>query len=204
MKYIKKIILLISLIFVSNSFSQEIKEKNITIKVTDAKNKPVPLAIILFDNVRQQSWTNKKGIYSIKVKVQPKKISAFSSKIGISTILYDGKEKVTIQIKKGRDKNKIFSKNTLNPKQFRNIYDYLRGKVPGVNVDGNNEITIRGYNSINGSTTPLFIVNNNQVDQATFGNLISTDIKSIRVLKGPESAKFGSRGANGVIIVTTK
>ncbi|WP_093673189.1 TonB-dependent receptor plug domain-containing protein [Tenacibaculum sp. MAR_2009_124] len=90
-----------------------------------------------------------------------------------------------------------------NTVQFKSIYDYLRGKVPGVNVSGANTINIRGYNSVNGSITPLFILNNTAVDQSVFGDVVPTTIKQIRVLKGPETATYGSRGANGVIIVET-
>ena len=87
--------------------------------------------------------------------------------------------------------------------QFRNIYDYLRGQVPGVNVGQNNQINIRGYNSINGSTTPLFVLNSNAVDQVVLETVVPTTIRSVVILKGPEASKYGSRGANGVIEINT-
>ena len=84
------------------------------------------------------------------------------------------------------------------------IYDYLRGQIAGVNVSSDEEITIRGYNSINGDMTPLFILNETTVSKEIFGNIRPLDIKSVTVLKGPETTRYGVRGANGVIIVTTK
>ena len=51
--------------------------------------------------------------------------------------------------------------------------------------------------------TPLFILNGTSVGQDTFGTISPSDIKSLTILKGPESAAYGVRGANGVIIVKT-
>jgi TonB-dependent SusC/RagA subfamily outer membrane receptor len=90
-----------------------------------------------------------------------------------------------------------------NPIQYRDIYDYLRGKVPGVSIDSENRIIIRGYNTIYGNRNPLFILNGNQVEQEVFSNIVPTDIKYVKILKGTETSAYGSRGANGVIIVQT-
>ena len=203
MKTAIKIVL--SLYIVALSFSGFSQEKKLTILVKDNNNKPIPRAIILFDDVRQKRWTNSKGIFKTKLIKEPKEISAFSPKIGIKKITYTGKKKVVITIKKGNDFYIVDKHNSksLSTMQFRNIYDYMRGQVPGVNIAPNNAINIRGYNSINGSTTPLFVVNNTPVDQIIFGNIVPTSIKSIRVLKGPETSTYGSRGANGVIVVKT-
>jgi TonB-dependent SusC/RagA subfamily outer membrane receptor len=101
--------------------------------------------------------------------------------------------------------------NTIeNPGNTLSLVDHLR-KVPGVQVHGNGEnatITIRGINSINSGTEPLFVLNG----QPVFGGLRAViqsvpvaDIKSIRVLKNAaEIGIYGMRGANGVIEITTK
>jgi TonB-dependent SusC/RagA subfamily outer membrane receptor len=109
-----------------------------------------------------------------------------------------------------------------------NIVNSLSGKIAGVNVvnsSGNvgasSRIVIRGNNSITGENQPLFVVNGIPVDNSNrgngntqfggvdFGNAIQDinpdDIESISVLKGPNAAAlYGSRGANGVILITTK
>ncbi len=109
-----------------------------------------------------------------------------------------------------------------------NVVNSLSGKIAGVNVvssSGNvgasSRIVIRGNTSINGDNQPLFVVNgipmdnrsqgagNTQSGGVDFGNAIQDinpdDIASITVLKGPNaSALYGSRGANGVILITTK
>ncbi|MBQ0149153.1 MAG: TonB-dependent receptor plug domain-containing protein [Bacteroidales bacterium] len=90
---------------------------------------------------------------------------------------------------------------------YRNILDYLRGRVPGLtignSVDGNMpSMTIRGKNSINSSTEPLFIVDGTPTDNIMWIN--PQDVASVDVLKDASASIYGSRGANGVIIINTK
>ncbi|REH54631.1 TonB-dependent receptor-like protein [Tenacibaculum gallaicum] len=196
-----KILLLItSLVF---CFSINSQTKKLTINVVNNKSKPIPGAIILFDNVRQKSWTNSKGIFKIKISEAPKEISAFSPKVGIKKVKYNNEKEITITIDEGNDLTLVGNTNVKNigTSQYRNIYDYLRGKVPGVLVGTGNTILIRGYNTVNGNSTPLFVINNNAVDQSVFSDIVPSNIVSIRILKGPEAAKYGSRGAHGVIEV---
>ena len=200
-----QLLLLIFTAFLSINLSAQTKK--ITIKVKDSKNKPVSGALILFDNVKQKVWTNAKGIFKAKINTNPKIISAFHPNIGIVKTKYNGENSLTLIIKKGNDLQ--FSDNSpkqkiMNAGQFNDIYDYLRGKIPGVNVSSENTISIRGYSSINGNMSPLFILNGTNVSQEVFGRIIPNDIKSVTVLKGPETARYGVRGANGVIIVKTK
>ncbi|CAM1345573.1 TonB-dependent receptor [Tenacibaculum amylolyticum] len=200
------LMLIVSLFF--SSFTTQIhaqSEKKITIVVKDTKNKPVSGAVILFDNVRQKRWTNAKGVFKTKFTEAPKEISAFSQRIGISKVKYNGSDKVEITLKSNNDfkiSGTPIQKN-IKAIQYRDFYDYLRGQVPGVNVSMNNIINIRGYNSVNGSTTPLFVLNNNAIDQELLENIVPTTIKSVVVLKGPDASKYGSRGGNGVIEIYT-
>lgn len=99
------------------------------------------------------------------------------------------------------------STQQINPEEeqissYSNIYDYLRGRVPGVNVLPDNTIIIRGINSPNGDPTPLFIVDGTEVSDLDFLN--PSEISSISVIKDGSSAIYGVRGANGVILVETK
>ena len=85
---------------------------------------------------------------------------------------------------------------------YRTIYEFLAGRVAGVVVQGE-KVTIRGVNSINASTDPLFIVNGSPAESISWIN--PKDVKTIDVLKdGAACSLYGSRGANGVIIITTK
>tara|TARA_R110001606_G_scaffold222595_1_gene370567 strand:+ start:254 stop:895 length:642 start_codon:yes stop_codon:yes gene_type:complete len=209
-KTIKKILILLILGFSLNLSSQENNDNEkirLTILVHDVNNNPIPGAIILFDDVKQKRLTNSAGYFKIKLDKTPKIIAAFSPSIGLKKVKYTNVDNITIKITSEVNKSEITKEdiNTKedNPIQYRNIYDYLRGKVSGVNVGAGNVITIRGYNSVNGSTTPMFILNDNQVEESIFSNIVPTDIKSIQVFKSTDSAIYGSRGANGVIKVTT-
>jgi TonB-dependent SusC/RagA subfamily outer membrane receptor len=196
------IITIIGVLFFNITVNSQ--EQKITINVKDVNRKPVAGAIILFDDVKQKSWTNVKGIFKTKFKTTPKKISAFHPNIGISKIKYNGQSDLSIIIKKGNDTH-LFgnSSKKIISTQFNTIYDYIRDKVSGVNISSDNIIRIRGYNSINGNMTPLFILNGTEIPKDIFSQIMPDEIESVTVLKGPDSAIYGVRGANGVIIVKT-
>jgi len=88
----------------------------------------------------------------------------------------------------------------------------LQGKVPGLLSQSQSgqpgtaaDVTIRGKGSINGSNTPLYVIDGVQVSSADFSTLNPADIESYNVLKDASSTSiYGSRGANGVIVITTK
>ncbi|WP_418262532.1 SusC/RagA family TonB-linked outer membrane protein [Flavobacterium faecale] len=89
----------------------------------------------------------------------------------------------------------------------------LQGRATGVQVTQNSgapgsstSIRIRGGNSITGSNEPLWVIDGIVVgNNYNLNNLNSNDIKSIEILKDASSiAIYGSRGANGVVLVTTK
>jgi TonB-linked SusC/RagA family outer membrane protein len=108
------------------------------------------------------------------------------------------------------------SVGSVNEKQLQerpaiNLEQELAGKIAGVNVStnsgapgGETKIRIRGYTSINTSTDPLYVVDG--VVWTEGGSSINpNDVASIDVLKDASStAIYGTRGANGVILVTTK
>lgn len=207
MNIFRNIIILISFTISTVAFSQEKEAIKLNIQVVDQANNPIAGAIILFDDVKQERTTNENGNFKIILKKSPKSISAFSPNIGIKKIVYDNSSDIKIIITPENNiysiKNEDINYKNDDPIQYRNIYDYLRGKVSGLNIDSNYRITIRGYGTVNGSTTPLFILNDNPVDQTIFSNIEPTTIKHVKVLKGPETAAYGSRGGNGVIIVQT-
>ena len=99
-----------------------------------------------------------------------------------------------------------YSVSSLKPEEkemasYSNMYDYLRGRVPGVSVSPDNRIQIRGNNSINASTEPLIIVDGTESD---LNAINPRDVYSVNVLKDGSASIYGVRGACGVIIITTK
>lgn len=92
-----------------------------------------------------------------------------------------------------------------------NVTNALSGKMAGVQTMSSNgqpgvgsSVLIRGVGSINGNTAPLYVVDGFPYD-GSMSDIASGDIESITVLKDAAStALYGARGANGVIMITTK
>ncbi|SEA18768.1 TonB-linked outer membrane protein, SusC/RagA family [Porphyromonadaceae bacterium KH3R12] len=91
-----------------------------------------------------------------------------------------------------------------------NLAERLKGVVPGLNIGvirtagGNPDISIRGRNSISGSQSPLIVLDG-IIYRGEFTDINPNDIESVDVLKDASStAIYGSQGANGVILITTK
>lgn len=91
--------------------------------------------------------------------------------------------------------------------------DALQGQVAGLSIlsssgdpsSTENSVRMRGVSSISASTTPLFILDGAPVTESVFATLNPNDIESITVLKDAASvAIYGSRAANGVIVITSK
>ena len=89
-----------------------------------------------------------------------------------------------------------------NTRMYSNIYEFLEGKVPGLTVQGES-IRIRGNNSLLGSNEPLILVDGIVMDDIS--SISPDEVERIDVLKDAAStAIYGSRGANGVILITTR
>jgi TonB-dependent SusC/RagA subfamily outer membrane receptor len=92
------------------------------------------------------------------------------------------------------------------------VLNALQGQVAGVNITSaagspgsNSDIRIRGYSSLDKNSEPLYIVNGTPIDAQAFKQISPNAIKSVNVLKDASATSiYGSRGANGVVVVTTK
>ena len=104
------------------------------------------------------------------------------------------------------------SGKTLQNRPVANVADALQGQVAGLQVltssgepSSTASMRIRGVTSINASTEPLYILDGSEISQNTFLSINPNDIESMTVLKDASStAIYGSRAANGVVIVTSK
>jgi TonB-dependent SusC/RagA subfamily outer membrane receptor len=83
------------------------------------------------------------------------------------------------------------------------MYDLIKGRFAGVQV-ANGQIIIRGVNSINSSTAALIILDGVPVDGSALNSIPPVQVKSINVIKDGSAAIYGSRGANGVVVIETK
>ena len=107
--------------------------------------------------------------------------------------------------------------STLSAKAYKdqpvvNASSALQGRVAGVSVTNNSgapgggvKIRIRGANSVNASNDPLYVVDGIALSSNGLADINVNDIESMEVLKDASAtAVYGSRGANGVILITTK
>ncbi len=115
------------------------------------------------------------------------------------------------------------SAEELASRPVRNVVEAMQGKAAGVDISSNERpgtvgnITIRGVRSLTASNSPLYVVDGiplvtgvvsasgNDVTLGGIDNLNPNDIESIDILKDASAtAIYGSRGANGVVLITTK
>jgi TonB-linked SusC/RagA family outer membrane protein len=105
------------------------------------------------------------------------------------------------------------SSKVLEEKPVTSINQALEGRVAGVLINSaakpgdDSSIKIRGINTINGATDPVYVVDGLVLDNfgGGFNSINMNDVASIEILKDASStALYGSRGANGVVLITTK
>ena len=212
------------LLMTTSLFAQE---KTVTGTVTDSTNEPLIGASVVIQGTSNGTITDIDGKYSITAS--PDNVLEFSYvgmvkqdvKVGsqhvINVQLKEDSQMLaeTVVIGYGSAKKRDLTGSITNikgaeiaNKPSTNPLSSLQGKVAGVQIINSGqagsdpEIRVRGTNSINGYK-PLYIVDGLFNDNINFLN--PEDIESMEVLKDPSSlAIFGVRGANGVIIITTK
>lgn len=209
------------------------KEKKITGKIIDTKGEPVIGATIMEKGTTNGTITDFDGNFTLNVSVnaiidisyigyQTQSIKAIPGKILAITLKENTElldEVVVVGYGTMKKSDLTGSVATLKGKEFNNISSasvegLLQGRVSGLQVmnsstdnpQGNTTVRIRGISSINGSNAPLIVVDGVPLGDA--GNLTSINpniIESIEVLKDASAtAIYGSRGANGIIMISTK
>lgn len=104
------------------------------------------------------------------------------------------------------------SSEALEARPNASFVQSLSGQIAGLDIQtgsgqpgANSLVQIRGVSSINGNTEPLFLMDGVPINEDNFRSLNPNDIESISVIKDAAgSSIFGSRGANGVIVIKTK
>lgn len=105
-----------------------------------------------------------------------------------------------VRTERDRETNAIGRVDMKNAESYSDIYEYLRGRIPGVEIVGTS-IRIRGINTT-GNTDALIILDGMEVSDIS--DINPMDVKSVEVLKDAASTIYGMRGANGVVIIKTK
>ncbi|UPZ15989.1 SusC/RagA family TonB-linked outer membrane protein [Flavobacterium humidisoli] len=206
------------------------QEKTISGIVSDGSG-PIPGANVVVKGTSNGVQTDFDGKYKIKAKtgdvimfsymgMKDQSITVGNSST-VNVKMQDGGEQleeVVVQVAYGKAKKSSYTGSAtqikseqLENRPLTNALSVLEGSSSGVQIQSSAgqpgaapEVRIRGFSSINGSNTPLYIVDG--VPYAgDISSLNSSDIESLTVLKDASSTSlYGSKAANGVIIITTK
>ena len=229
MKKVKLFFTVLALTISALAFGQNITVKGV---VTDASNgEPVPFASIQLQGTMTGASTDGDGIYTISV---PSNGTLVFSSVGYTTqsVAVEGRAQINVQLAPDAeflDETIVVAYGTATKSSFTGsasmvksdeiekkitstVTSALAGTTPGVQVisssgdptSGGPSITIRGIGSLSANNSPLIVV-----DGAPYSGSIKdinpNDVESMSVLKDASaSAIYGHRGANGVILITTK
>lgn len=156
-------------------------------------------------NPKERLKVSASGFFNQKVKLEEK-----TRYVAVNLKLKPGDKNREYAIGYGHvsDRDKLnalasLNSNDIDFSQYSNVYELIKGRFAGVQVV-NGEIIIRGINSINSSSAALIIVDGVPVDGSALNSIPPVQIKSINVIKDGSSAIYGSRGANGVVLIETK
>lgn len=205
--------------------------KIVTGKVIDQDGNPVAGATITVNGAKSGVTTADDGTFSINANEGDELVISHISflpatvKVGqadqitIALQLNINKlEQITVTGYTGYSRSKSPSSSSyvgageINRVPVSTVDQILQGRVPGLSViSGSGQpgqsasVVIRGVGSIGGSTTPLYVMDGIPIESNYFQTINPEDIESITVLKDASAkALYGSRGSNGVIVITTK
>ena len=218
---LKKLLLLCFLVFTTMAFAQQ----SVKGSVKDSTGKPVAGAIVQVVGASRSATTNSEGAYAIQA--QAEETLRFSAqgyqnveiKVGLSSVvnavllpMENKQEAGALGIERNKD---AVGYNTQNTEGGQNLSGAVAGAQTSSSssMGGNTNIILRGVGTVTGSNQPLIVIDG--VPMATVGDGKNTgdalsdinpeDIESQSVLSGgAATALYGSRGGNGVILITTK
>ena len=222
----------LALLTVQSAFSQSFFVKGKV--VSQEENEPLIGVSILQEGTTNGVVTDIDGNYSLEIKGTAKATLLFSY-IGMQSqkhavnaqtgtlnvhLVPDAEliDEVVVVAYGTRKKGTIAgSVGTVRSEKMENVpaagFDQaLQGQTPGLSVISNSGepskaavFQIRGTNSINSGTSPLFILDGVPISSSDFNTISPGDIESISVLKDASSTSiYGARAANGVVVITTK
>lgn len=200
--------------------------------ISAADQSTIPGINIIIKNTTTGTTTTADGTYEISapenatlvfsgIGHQPKEVKVAGQKYLDVTLLVDTKQLSEVVVvgygtqKKSDVTGAVGSlklDQEINSRPIVEVGQALYGKMPGVQVLTSNgrpgtssTIQIRGINSVSASSSPLIVIDGMPIPNYDLNLLSAGDIESMEILKDASSAAiYGSRGANGVILITTK
>lgn len=219
------------LLFLISSFSIKAQNFSVSGKVADDSSKALEGASVLEKGTKNSTVTRQGGTFQLNVSSGKAKLAisfvghepleiAVDNKTQLSVLLKSINESLSdvVVIGYGTVKRKDvtgavvgINQNEIKSRPVSDALQAMQGKVAGVDISSNERpgtvgnINIRGVRSLTASNSPLFVVDGIPLITGGIENINPLDIESIDVLKDASAtAIYGSRGANGVVIVTTK
>lgn len=196
----------------------------------DANDKPIRKARVYISSPRRYVTTTKLGEFGL-TNVQPHDtIKILLNKQNTYKVAVDGMQSIVIRLDAENGRIEVSESQALKDKGFDHVsrregdlgtivtgaallksgrstlMAALQGKVPGLNISGveapgsEGSVNIRGVKSFLGSSTPLYVVDGMVVE--TLSDIPLYDIDYVEILR--EAPLYGSRGANGAVLVFTK
>lgn len=211
------------LMFIAVSgFGQETTVKGI---VTAYNKFPLKNVTVTAKKTKDVAQTNEKGEFELKVAANDmlsfkaegfrssnRKVSDSDKPVKVNMVFLGGRKNETIAVGYGYISRENltygidhYSNENNNYTQFNNMYDLITQNFPGVTIiyeGGQRQFLIRGTKSLMGSNAALLVVDGVVVNDLDF--LSPYDVANINILKDSSAAIYGSRGANGVILIETK
>ncbi|RVT79573.1 TonB-dependent receptor [Flavobacterium sufflavum] len=204
--------------------------KTITGTIKDNTGMPIPGANVLIKNTTNGVQTDFDGKFAIKAKPEDILVASFIGmktmeiKVGNQTSINfkleeeGAKLEEVVVVGYGTRKKKDLTGSIVSvgaeqiaSRPVQNAVQAMQGKAAGVDIGSNERpgtvgsINIRGSRSISASNSPLYVVDGIPLNSGGIDFINPNDIEAIDVLKDASAtAIYGSRGANGVIIVSTK
>ncbi len=221
----------ILLFFLISSFSIKAQSFPVSGKVVDDSSKALEGATVLEKGTKNSTLTSLGGTFQINVSSGKAKLLisfvghepleiAVDNKKQLSVLLKSVNENLSDVVVIGyatvKKKDVTGAVSGINQQDIKSrpvttALEAMQGKVAGVDITSSErpgtlgDITIRGVRSLTASNSPLFVVDGIALSTGTIDNINPNDIESIDILKDASAtAIYGSRGANGVVIITTK
>lgn len=206
------------------------QDKTVSGVVSDDNGVPLTSATVLVVGTSNGTSTDFDGNYSIKTKVGDKLQFSYvgysnktvtvgsTSTINMTLAPDNALDEVVITGYNSSSRAKVSGAiSTVTSEKIEQVpiasFDQiLQGRAPGVAISAGSgqpgsaaKVRIRGNGSINGSNEPLYLLDGIQISAGDYAALNANDFASISILKDASAtAQYGSRGANGVILITSK
>lgn len=231
MSFLNRFLLLLLLLCSINLYAQDKKSVTVKGRVTDENNKPLQDASVVIKGTLSGVSTGADGRFIIQaapgdvlvfsyINYDIREVTVSKSlndlEVSLSSSAKEMNEVLVVGYGKVQRKNLTGAVSSIKASEVVkstevSLNSAIQGRAAGVNVVSSSgdpgapvSIIIRGGSSLSASNDPLYVINGFPQLGGSNLNINVNDIESIDIIKDGAAAAYGSRGANGVILITTK